>query len=561
MPWFPQIFSSRSGVHSAEGRGFGQNRRLVRGELRESPPDIVRGCELPRQVNVDAVVARLGSVQAAVERGQLDVLRRLCEVLHTFAATRLDESAAQQQIDQTLGLRRAHESLESTRVWARALAPKGDITRIEQREHLLEMAEFLARDPRQRREQKAVLGILKQQAHRDACRLLLAVSVVEQQLGRVGERASCPTRVGRRCEIQHGVGSVAGRGRTGGTLPAVRYRNLGNSGLLVSEVGLGSWLTLGSRIDLAGTRVIVRRAFDLGVNFFDTADVYSEGAAEEALCAALADIPRRHLVIATKAFFPMSENPNDSGLSRKHLFESVEGSLRRLGSDYLDLHQCHRPDPNTPIEETVGAYEDLIRQGKLLYWGVSEWSAGDITDACRTADTRHAYRPISNQPQYSIMRRALEREVFATCEERGLGQVVFSPLGQGVLSGKYSGGARPEKSRAADDERNWFMDAYLEPSEVAKVDRLKPLAAELEITLPQLALAWCLRRPNVASVIVGVTRGSQLEENVGASGVSLPDDVLARIDEVFPGPVQERKTRRVSRDNPEVLVAKRPKRS
>jgi aryl-alcohol dehydrogenase-like predicted oxidoreductase len=360
--------------------------------------------------------------------------------------------------------------------------------------------------------------------------------MVEQQLGRIGERSSCPARVGRRCEVQHGVGSVAGRNRSGGTLRPVHYRNLGNSGLSVSEIGLGSWLTLASRIDLAGTRVIVRRAFDLGINFFDTADVYSDGAAEEALCTALADIPRRHLVIATKAFFPMSEKPNDSGLSRKHLFESVEGSLRRLGSDYLDLHQCHRPDPNTPIEETVGAYEDLIRQGKLLYWGVSEWGAGNIGEACRTANARHAYRPISNQPQYSIMRRELEREVLTACEENGLGQVVFSPLGQGVLSGKYSGGARPEESRAADDKRNWFMDAYLEPGEVAKVDRLKPLADELKLTLPQFALAWCLRRSNVASVIVGVTRSTQLEDNVGASGVSLPDDILERVDEIFPGP-------------------------
>lgn len=316
----------------------------------------------------------------------------------------------------------------------------------------------------------------------------------------------------------------------------MHYRNLGNSGLRVSEIGLGTWLTLGSRIDLSGTRVIVRRAFDLGINFFDTADVYSEGAAEEALGAALADIPRRQLVIATKAFFPMSENPNDGGLSRKHLFESVEASLKRLGTDYLDLHQCHRPDPNTPVEETVCAYEDLIRQGKLLYWGVSEWGAADVEAACGIADERWAYRPISNQPQYSIMRRACESEVLGACERQGVGQVVFSPLGQGVLSGKYSEGARPEDSRAADDKRNWFMDAYLEPGEIAKVDRLKPLAAELSLSLPQLALAWCLRRPNVASVIVGVTKLSQLEDNIGAAGVTLPDDVLARIDAVFPSP-------------------------
>jgi len=316
----------------------------------------------------------------------------------------------------------------------------------------------------------------------------------------------------------------------------VQYRNLGNSGLRVSEIALGSWLTLGSRIDSAGTRVIVRRAFDLGINFFDTADVYSEGAAEEALRDALAGIPRRHLVIATKAFFPMSEKPNDCGLSRKHLFESVEGSLRRLGTDYLDLHQCHRPDPDTPIAETVGAYEDLIRQGKLLYWGVSEWRAADIEAACRCADERLAYRPISNQPQYSIMRRELEREVLAASECNGLGQVVFSPLGQGVLSGKYSGGARPEDSRAADDKRNWFMDAYLEPGEVAKVDQLRPLADELSLTLPQLALAWCLRRSSVASVIVGVTKVAQLEDNIAASGVALPEDMAGHIDTIFPGP-------------------------
>jgi len=316
----------------------------------------------------------------------------------------------------------------------------------------------------------------------------------------------------------------------------VEYRNLGSSGLRVSEIGLGSWLTLGSRVDTAGTRTIVRRAFDLDINFFDTADVYADGAAEEALGQALAGIPRRHVVIATKAFFPVSGHPNDSGLSRKHLFESVESSLRRLGSDYVDLHQCHRPDPTTPIEETVCAYEDLIRQGKVLYWGVSEWRAEQIVDACRIADARHAYRPISNQPQYSLMRRQLEREVMPACERNGLGQIVFSPLGQGVLSGKYSGGERPEDSRAADDKRNLFMNAYLAPDAIAKVDQLKPLAAEMRISLPQLALAWCLRRSNVASAIVGVTKISQLEDDVGASGIRLPDEITARIDEIFPEP-------------------------
>jgi voltage-dependent potassium channel beta subunit len=314
----------------------------------------------------------------------------------------------------------------------------------------------------------------------------------------------------------------------------MKYRNLGRSGLQVSEIALGSWLTLGSSVDAGTTEEIVQRAWDLGINFFDTADAYARGRAEEVLGRALRGIPRHYLVIATKAFFPMSERPNDRGLSRKHIVESVEASLRRLGTDYLDLHQCHRADPATPLEETVCAYEDLIRQGKLLYWGVSEWKAGQIGDACRLADARHAYRPISNQPQYSLLRRQIEEDVLPTCEREGLGQVVFSPLGQGVLTGKYSGGARPKQSRAADPERNQFMGRYLEDSALARVDRLRPIADELGLSMAQLALAWCLRQPGVSSVIVGVTRSSQLEDNVKASGRTLPPEVVERIDEIFP---------------------------
>ncbi len=316
----------------------------------------------------------------------------------------------------------------------------------------------------------------------------------------------------------------------------MQYRNLGRSGLRVSEVAVGSWLTFGSSVDPEATRKLVQRAFDLGVNFFDTADVYAGGRGEEAMGYALRGIPRRHLVIATKAFFPMSQQPNDRGLSRKHLFESVDASLRKLGTDYLDLHQCHRPDPSTPIEETVCAYEDLIRQGKVLYWGVSEWRAVHVVDACRVADRRSAHRPVSNQPQYSIMRRQIEAEVLPVCEREGLSQVVFSPLAQGVLTGKYSGGARPTGTRAADTERNRFMGAYLEPGELAKVDRLAPLARALGVGMPELALAWCLRQPGVASVIVGVTRLEQLEQNVGAAGLALPPETLAAIEELFPAP-------------------------
>jgi voltage-dependent potassium channel beta subunit len=314
----------------------------------------------------------------------------------------------------------------------------------------------------------------------------------------------------------------------------MEHRRLGRSGLRVSEISLGSWLTLGSSVDREGTRELVHRAFDLGIDFFDTADVYANGAGEEALGFALGGIPRPYVVIATKAFFPMSERPNDRGLSRKHLFESVEGSLRRLGTDYLDLHQCHRMDPTTPIEETVCAYEDLIRQGKILYWGVSEWGAAGIVDACRIADRRAAYRPVSNQPQYSILRRQIEAQVLPTCEREGIGQIVFSPLAQGVLTGKYSGGALPPGTRAADSFRNQFMRAYLEPGTLARVDALRPIAAELGLTLAQLALAWCLRQPGVSSVIVGATRAEQLEDNAKASGVAIPPELAARIDAIAP---------------------------
>jgi len=314
----------------------------------------------------------------------------------------------------------------------------------------------------------------------------------------------------------------------------MNYRNLGNSGLSVSEVSLGSWLTFGSSVDREGTRELVEKAYDLGINLFDTADVYSNGEGEEALGYALSSIPRQYVVIATKCFFPMSEHPNDRGLSRKHIVESVEASLRRLGTDYIDLLQCHRPDPTTPIEETVRAFEDLIRQGKLLYWGVSEWRAAHIVDACRIADQHHGYRPISNQPQYSIIRRGIEREVLPVSHREGLGQIVFSPLAQGALTGKYSGGQRPTGSRAADDARNAFMGAFLEDAELARIDELRPLADELGISMAQLALAWCLRQPGVSSVIVGVTRASQLEDNAKASGMRLPPEIRERIDAIYP---------------------------
>ncbi len=318
----------------------------------------------------------------------------------------------------------------------------------------------------------------------------------------------------------------------------MKTRALGRSGLQVSEISLGSWLTLGSKVDFTETSRLVHRAFDLGINLFDTADVYAHGEAESALGKSLEELPRHRLVLATKAFFPMSEHPNDRGLSRKHLFESVEGSLRRLRTDYLDLHQCHRADPDTPMEETVRAYEDLIRQGKLLYWGVSMWSASEIAEACALADRHGGFRPISNQPSYSILRREIEDSVLPTCEREGLGQIVFSPLGQGALTGKYSGGKIPDQSRAGDPERNLWMSRYLDAEVLVRIDRLRPVADELGLSLAQLALAWCLRKSSVSSVIIGATRIEQLDENVKATGVELSNEALRLIDELFPGPVE-----------------------
>ena len=314
----------------------------------------------------------------------------------------------------------------------------------------------------------------------------------------------------------------------------MRYRHLGKSGLRVSEVSLGSWLTLGKSVDLAAARAIVRRAFDLGINLFDTADVYARGAAEESLRQALDGLPRHQLVLATKAFFPMSGGPNDRGLSRKHLVESVDGSLRRLGTDYLDLHQCHRADPETPLDETVRAYEDLVRQGKILYWGTSEEMGDESERAYLVADTHGAYRPVSNQPQYSILARRIEREVVPVCRREGLGQIVFSPLAQGVLTGKYAGAARPAGTRAADPENGAFMQRFLDPDTLARVERLRPVAADAGCSLAGLALAFCLREENVASVIVGATRVEQVDENARAPGVTLSPETIAAVNALFP---------------------------
>lgn len=312
------------------------------------------------------------------------------------------------------------------------------------------------------------------------------------------------------------------------------YRRLGNSGLRVSTIGLGSWLTLGSSVDRDASAALVRRAFELGVNFFDTADVYAEGQTEEALGFAISDLPRHHLVLATKAFFPMSEDPNDRGLSRKHLFDGVEGSLRRLATDYLDLHQCHRFDPDVPLDETVRAYEDLIRAGKVRYWGVSGWSADQIAAAVEIASCTGGFAPISNQPEYSLLRREIEGAFLDTCADLGIGQVVWGALAQGALTGKYRGGARPKGSRGADGFRAQFMEPFLSEEVLKQIEALGVAARDHSFSAAQLAIAWCLRDARVASAIVGATRVSQLEDNIGGASAELPSSLVEALDRAFP---------------------------
>lgn len=313
----------------------------------------------------------------------------------------------------------------------------------------------------------------------------------------------------------------------------MKYRRLGESGLKISTVSLGSWLTYGNAVESARGRECVRAAFDAGVNFFDTADVYAKGAAESFLGVALAAIPRNELVIGTKVFGKMSEAVNDAGLSRKHIMESCEHSMRRLKVDYIDLYQCHRHDPDTPMAEVVRAMDDLIRQGKILYWGVSCWSPDQLLDACETADRMHAPRPISNQPPYSLLQREIEDEVLPASQELGIGQVVFSPLAQGILTGKYLDGAIPADSRLANDSLNRFMKDRVTEANHAKVKALLEVAQELETPLATLALAWCLRQEGVSSVIMGATKPEQVRANCAAADLELSEEVLARIENIL----------------------------
>lgn len=309
----------------------------------------------------------------------------------------------------------------------------------------------------------------------------------------------------------------------------MRYRALGDSGLQVSEIGLGSHLTFGTRLDLANSRRCVARAIELGINLFDTADGYGDGEAERSLGRVLADHRREGWVVATKCFFPRSEARTDRGLSRKHVVESVHRSLRRLRVDHIDLMQCHRFDDATPLRETLETMDDLVRQGKILYWGLGNFSADQIEEATRLAASLGLRMPVAHQVRYSLFDRAIEPTVLSTARQCGLGTLAYGALGQGVLTGKYSAAEPPRGSRAADDElRDTMYD--LRPGKVAVAARLAAVARSRDWAPGRLALAWCLRDEAISSVLVGASGPEQIEQNAVASGTKLDEGLRREIE-------------------------------
>ncbi len=314
----------------------------------------------------------------------------------------------------------------------------------------------------------------------------------------------------------------------------MNYRNLGNSGIKLSEIGLGGWLTFGNVANKHTGRELIAAASECGINFFDTANVYAAGECEKMWGELLGEYARSSYVLATKVYFPMGDGPNDQGLSRKHIMEQCEASLKRLNTDYIDLYQCHRFDASTPLEETLRAMDDLVHQGKILYWGFSCWPAAEIRRTMELCGDR-LYAPVSSQPHYNMLMRDLERKYLPACREHGIGQVVFCPLEQGLLTGKYKPGQPlPENSRASDERQNqWIKDRASDQNTLQCIDNLHPVAEEVGCTLSQLSLAWILATEGITSCITGATRPEQIEENSKASGIKLSKDQLARIDEII----------------------------
>lgn len=312
------------------------------------------------------------------------------------------------------------------------------------------------------------------------------------------------------------------------------YRNLGKCGAKVSVISLGSWLTIGGTVDNKRSGNLIKLGFEKGINFFDTADVYNYGMAEITLGKSLKDFRRQDLFIASKCFGKMSDEPNDKGLSRKHIFESVHKSLKNLKTDYIDLYQCHRYDPDTTLGETCRAFNTMIEQGKILYWGVSEWSKDEIKNALEICEKYNLHKPVSNQPQYSLFSRDIESNgVQDICRENGIGLVVWSPLAQGVLTGKYNKKKIENDSRLKDKKNNTFVKNFVNDENLNKVGELIKLSEKTGISVSNLALAWCLRDETVSSAITSATKESQLKENIKASETELTEEILTEIEKIF----------------------------
>lgn len=314
----------------------------------------------------------------------------------------------------------------------------------------------------------------------------------------------------------------------------MHYRRLGKSGIKVSEISLGAWVTFGAQIDEPASLEIIRMGYEQGINYFDFADVYAEGRAEEIMGKALADLPRESVVLSSKVFWPTMPGPNGRGLSRKHIYESVHASLKRMKTDYLDIYYCHRFDPDTSIEEIVRVMTDLVRQGKIMYWGTSEWRTWQIAAAWGVAYQHNLVPPTVEQPQYNMFhRKRVETSVAPMCKELGIGMITWSPLEFGILTGKYNEDV-PQGSRASLESMAWMRD-HITTEKITKVQQLTLIARELELTPAQLAIAWLLRRKEVSSVITGATHPAQLEENLLAGGAveNLTDDILEAIEQVL----------------------------
>ena len=318
----------------------------------------------------------------------------------------------------------------------------------------------------------------------------------------------------------------------------MEFRYLGNSGFKISEISYGNWITHGSQVEEDAANACVKRALDLGITTFDTADVYAGTRAEAVMGRALAGVPRESIEVFTKVYWPTGGGVNDRGLSRKHIMHSIDASLKRLNMDHVDLYQAHRFDVETPLEETMLAFADVVRQGKSLYIGVSEWDADQITRGAALARELHVPL-ISNQPQYSMLWRVIEQEVIPASHDAGMSQIVWSPMAQGVLTGKYLPGQPPPEGSRATDELSGknFISRWLNDDVLTKVQQLKPIAQQAGITMAQMSIAWALKNKNVASAIVGATRPEQLDDNVKASGVVLDEDTLKAIDKVLAGTI------------------------